>query len=114
VADAPAGLNRYIHEYLPHEILHWGGAIVEMFPETCRGMHEEGISFEDFVPWWFQLARPLDRPYDFFLLKIDRMLEFVLERSPGLLTLAEREAFMLRTAYEDANQTVQPIMEPAR
>jgi uncharacterized protein len=114
VADAPAGLNRYIHEYLPHEILHWGGAIVEMFPETCRGMHEEGISFEDFVPWWFQLARSLDRPYDFFLLKIDRMLEFVVERSPGLLTLAEREAFMLRTAYEDANQTVQPIMEPAR
>ena len=112
VADAPAGLNRYIHEYLPYEILHWGGAIMEMFPETCRGMYEEGISCDDFVLWWFQLARSLDRPYDFFLLKVDRMLEFVVERAPGLLTLAEREASMLRTAYADANQTVQPIMEP--
>jgi len=114
VADAPAGLNRYIHEYLPHEILHWGGDIAEMFTETWRGMHEEGNSLEDFVLWWFQQPRSVDRPYDFFLLKIDRMLEFVVEREPGLLTVAEREASMLRTAYADANQTVQPIMEPAR
>ena len=114
VADAPAGLNRYIHEYLPHEILHWGGDIAEMFTETWRGMHEEGNSLEDFVLWWFQQPRSVDRPYDFFLLKIDRMLEFVVEREPGLLTVAEREASMLRTAYADANQTVQPIMEPTR
>jgi len=114
VADAPAGLNRYIHEHLPHEILHWGGDIAEMFTETWRGMHEEGNSLEDFVLWWFQQPRSVDRPYDFFLLKIDRMLEFVVEREPGLLTVAEREASMLRTAYADANQTVQPIMEPTR
>jgi len=114
VADAPAGLNRYIHEYLPHEILHWGGDIAEMFTETWRGMHEEGNSLEDFVLWWFQQPRSVDRPYDFFLLKIDRMLEFVVEREPGLLTVAEREASMLRTAYAEANQTVHPIMEPTR
>jgi uncharacterized protein len=111
VVEDPAGLDRYIHDYVPHEILYWGGAITEMFPETCRTMNEKGISLDEFVPWWFQAARSVDRPYDFFLLKIDRLLEFVVERAPGLLALAEQEAHVLRTAYADANAKVQPIME---
>ncbi|HEX8749904.1 MAG TPA: hypothetical protein VF732_02235, partial [Nitrospira sp.] len=114
VAADPAGLDRYIHDYLPYEILHWGGAIAEMFPETCREMHEKEIPLDDFVPWWFEVGRALDRPYDFFLLKIDRWLEFVIERAPGLLSVAEREATVLRTAYADANETVRPIMESTR
>ena len=114
VAGDPAGLNRYIHDYMPHEILNWGGAITEMFPETCRVMRGKGVSLEEFVPWWFQIARPVDRPYDFFLLKIDRMLEFVAERAPAVLKQAEREADSLRTAYADANDVVRPIMEPTR
>lgn len=114
VAADPAGLDRYIHDYLPYEILHWGGAIAEMFPETCREMHEKEIPLDDFVPWWFEVGRALDRPYDFFLLKIDRWLEFVIERAPGLLSLAEREATVLRTAYADANETVRPITESTR
>jgi len=114
VAGDPAGLDRYIHDYMPHEILYWGGAITEMFPETCRVISEKGVSLEEFVPWWFQIARPVDRPYDFFLLKIDRMLEFIAERAPAVLKQAEREADSLRTAYADANDVVRPIMEPTR
>ena len=114
VAEDPTGLDRYIHDYLPHEILYWGGAITELFPETCRAMSEMGMSLEEFVPWWFQKARSVDRPYDFFLLKIDRVLDFVAERAPTLLKAAEREADSLRIAYADANETVRPSMEPTR
>jgi hypothetical protein len=66
------------------------------------------------VAWWFQAARPVDRPYDFFLLKIERMLAFVAERAPVAVTHAEREAEMLRQAYVEANNAVHPVMEPAR
>lgn len=114
VADDSTGLDRYIHDYMPHEILYWGGAITEMFPETCCVIREKGLSLEEFVPWWFQIARPVDRPYDFFLLKIDRMLEFVAERAPAVFKQAEREAGLLRTAYATANEVVRPIMEPTR
>jgi hypothetical protein len=114
VMDNPSGLHRYIHDYMPHEILHWGGAITGMFPETCSMLNKNGISLDEFVPWWFQKPRSVDRPYDFFLIKIDRILEFVAERAPVLLTLAEREADTLRTAYADSNEAVGPIMEPAR
>ncbi len=114
VADDSTGLDRYIHDYMPHEILDWGGAITEMFPETCRVIREKGLSLEEFVPWWFQIARPVDRPYDFFLLKIDRMLEFIAERAPAVFKQAEREAGLLRTAYAAANEVVRPIMEPTR
>jgi len=103
VTDDPSGLERYIHVYLPHEILHWGGELIDMFPETCKGLKEQGLPLDDFVPWWFQRSRPADRPYDFFLLKIDRFVEFVAERAPLLIGFARREAETLRQAYEDAN-----------
>ena len=103
VLDDPSGLERYIHAYLPHEILHWGGEMTDMFPETCRGLRQKRVALDDFVPWWFQRSRPTDRPYDFFLLKIDRFVEFVGEQAPALLDLARREAEVLRQAYEDAN-----------
>jgi uncharacterized protein (UPF0276 family) len=103
VARDPSGLLRYIHDYLPYEILHWGGELTDMFPETCKGLNELGLALEQFVPWWFQRSRPLDWPYDFFVLKINRFVEFVAERAPALVALAHREADGLRHAYEDAN-----------
>jgi hypothetical protein len=103
VADDPSGLERYIQEYLPHEILHWGGELTDMFPETCRGLHREDIALDDFVPWWFHRSRPADHPYDFFLLKIDRFVEFVADRAPALVGLSCREAEILRLAYQEAN-----------
>lgn len=103
VAADTVGLTRYIHEYLPHEILHWGGDITDMFPETSRRLKETGLSIDQFVTWWFHRPRPVDQPYDFFLLKIDLLVEFVSERAPALLSLTRQEADALRSAYSDAN-----------
>ena len=114
VAEDPSGLERYVRAYLPHEILHWGGELTDMFPETCRALHGQGISLDEFVPWWFHRSRPATQPYDFFRLKIDRFLEFVTERAPAFLDLAQREAESLRRAYEDANAPNRPLVEPCR
>jgi hypothetical protein len=111
VTDDPSGLERYIHVYLPHEILLWGGEVIDMFSETCKGLKEQGLSLDDFVPWWFQRSRPADRPYDFFLLKIDRFVEFVAERAPALIGPARREAEALRQGYEEANAGGRNLME---
>jgi uncharacterized protein (UPF0276 family) len=114
VMEDRAGLDRYVHDYLPYEILHWGGELTEMFPETCRALAGAGIALDGFVAWWFQAARPVDSSYDFFLLKIERLLAFVAERAPALQIQAQREADELRRAYAEANDAVQPMMEPAR
>jgi uncharacterized protein len=114
VVENSDGLDRYVHNYLPHEILYWGGELAEMFPETCRALAKADVALDSFVTWWFQTARPVDRPYDFFLLKIERMLAFVGERAPVAVDLAEREAETLRQAYAEANNAVHPVMEPAR
>ncbi|HSF69558.1 MAG TPA: DUF692 family protein [Nitrospira sp.] len=111
VVEDPSGLARYIQVYLPHEILHWGGELRDMFPDTCKGLTNEGLSLEEFVPWWFGTARRIDRPYDFFLLKIDRLLEFVAERAPSLLSRARHEADALREAYEGASVGGHQLME---
>jgi hypothetical protein len=111
VAENPSGLERYIRDYLPHEILHWGGDIAAMFPETCTALAEKGIPLGQFVPWWLRRSRAADRPYDFFLLKIDRLLEFVAERAPVLSDLARSEAATMRMAYEVANNAGRPLME---
>ncbi len=113
VVEDSTGLDRYVRDYLPYEILHWGGDVREMFPDSCRALDQAGVELEGLVTWWFQAARPLDRPYDFFLIKIERVLGFIAERAPGLLPLAEQEASGLRRAYALANDAVQPTMEPA-
>jgi uncharacterized protein len=113
-AEDPSGLERYIRGYLVHEILHWGGDIADMFPETCMALQGQGCCLDDFVFWWYHKARTADRPYDFFLLKIDRLLEFVAERAPLLLEGAVREAATLRTAYRDANSLGRPLLESSR
>jgi uncharacterized protein len=114
VAADPSGLERYVGGYLVHEILHWGGDISDMFPETCKRLSERGASLDDFVRWWCDQSRTADRPYDFFLLKIDRFLEFVTEQAPLLVEGAVQEAALLRTAYADANTAGRPLMEPCQ
>jgi hypothetical protein len=105
----PNGLDRYRHEYLPHEILHWGGELTDMFPGTCRELERAGLALERFIPFWFREARPMDAPYDFFLLKIERFVEFVREVLPGAQATALREATELRGAYRQASDTVQVL-----
>lgn len=107
----PVGLRRYQMSYLPHEILHWGGDLTAMFPETCRSVMQRGILLADFVTFWFDRSRPVTAAYDFFLLKIERFLEFVADRAPQLSPDAEQEAQLLRRAYADANDVGATMME---
>ena len=103
--DASA-LSYYIEHYLPHEILEWGGAVREMFPETCRSLDRAGIALDAFVRFWFRESRESGQAYDFFLLKIARFVEFVREVLPAALDTAEREAESLRSGYEAACEQV--------
>lgn len=96
------GLDRYRREYLPHEILHWGGELADMFPATCRELERAGLALERFIPFWFRESRSIEAPYDFFLLKIERFVEFVREALPDSRDIVEREAESLRGGYEVA------------
>ncbi|MGH7260969.1 MAG: multinuclear nonheme iron-dependent oxidase [Nitrospiraceae bacterium] len=101
-----SALALYVDHYLPHEILEWGGAVREMFPETCRSLERAGIPLSEFVRFWFREPREADQAYDFFLLKIARFVEFVREVLPDALETAEREAQALREGYRAANEMV--------
>jgi uncharacterized protein (UPF0276 family) len=103
--DASA-LPLYIEHYLPHEILEWGGAVREMFPETCRDLDRAGVALDAFVRFWFREPRETDQAYDFFLLKITRFVEFVRDALPDSLGTVEREASSLRSGYEAACEVV--------
>jgi hypothetical protein len=111
VAADQAGLTCYRASYLPYEILHWGGDLAEMFPQTCRALAERGICLTEFVAFWFRAPRPLTQSYDFFLLKIERFLEFVTERAPDARVRVQQECDLLRQAYAQANEVGEPVME---
>ena len=98
----PGALEAYRQRYLRHEILHWGGELRDMFPETCKDLDLAGIPLDLFVEYWFREPRRIEDPYDFFLLKLDRFVEFVGERLPHALGSAAREASGLRQAYQSA------------
>jgi hypothetical protein len=108
------GLTRYRASYVPHEILHWGGDLAEMFPQTCRTLAERGLCLTEFVAFWFRSPRPLTHSYDFFLLKIERFLEFVTERAPDVRVCVQQECDSLRLAYAQANEVGEPVMELER
>jgi uncharacterized protein len=101
-------LEIYRTVYLPYEILHWGGDVEAMFPETCRRLAERGMALEGFVSFWFRQPRPLSRSYDFFLLKIERFLEFIHDGAAEFDEIAGREADELRQAYDVANEPMTP------
>lgn len=97
-------LDTYRSIYLPYEILSWGGQVDAMFPQSCRRLEERGVPLSRFVPFWFRRPRTLSGSYDFFLVKIDRFVEFVFEEAPDLATVVEQEAHELRRAYDHANE----------
>jgi uncharacterized protein (UPF0276 family) len=113
-AEEAPGVTRYRTSYVPHEILHWGGDLTEMFPHTCRTLAERGINLTEFVAFWFRSPRPLTHSYDFFLLKIERFLEFVTERAPDVRACVQEECGMLRQAYAQVNELEEPVMEMER
>jgi hypothetical protein len=98
-------LDTYRSIYLPYEILSWGGQVDAMFPQSCRGLEERGVLLSRFVPFWFRQPRVLSGSYDFFLVKIERFVEFVLEVAPDLAAVVEQEANELRRAYDHANES---------
>lgn len=97
-------LDTYRSTYLPYEILSWGGQVDAMFPQSCRRLEKRGVPLSRFVPFWFRRPRTLSGSYDFFLVKIDRFVEFVLEEAPDLAAVVEQEANELRRAYDHANE----------
>ncbi|MGZ8382822.1 MAG: multinuclear nonheme iron-dependent oxidase [Nitrospira sp.] len=99
-------LNRYRDSYLPHELLHWGGELTDMFPRTCVLLAAANIPLAQFIPFWFDKPRPEQDDYDFFLLKIDRFVEFVAGRCPAAGATVTEEAEELRTAYRAANEPI--------
>lgn len=105
----PEDLDWYRTKYLPYEILHWGGDVEAMFPQTCRGLRARQVGLERFVSYWFRQPRPVDRAYDFFDVKIDRFVEFIDETAPELTSLVQREAAELRQAYQDASEAPRPV-----
>jgi uncharacterized protein (UPF0276 family) len=99
-------LDRYRETYLPHELLHWGGELNDMFPKTSDLLGAAGIPLERFVSFWFEMPRPEQDEYDFFLLKIDRFIEFVERDCPSACTTVTEEAEELRAAYHAANEPI--------
>ena len=75
-----------------------------MFPESCRRLAAQGVPLSRFVPFWFSRPRPRSRSYDFFLVKIERFVEFVQDEAPDVGGIAEQEADELRRAYDTANE----------
>ncbi|MDC8447618.1 MAG: DUF692 family protein [Nitrospira sp.] len=102
-------LDLYRSVYLPYEILHWGGKVEDMFVESCRRLRERDVSLDGFVAFWFRKPRPFSGIYDFFLLKVERFVEFVDEIAPELQDIAEAEAQELRRAYRFANEPAVPV-----
>ncbi|BFU92071.1 MAG: hypothetical protein NTAFB01_32580 [Nitrospira sp.] len=102
-------LDFYRSVYLPYEILHWGGKVEDMFVESCRRLSARAVSLDGFVVFWFREPRPLSGTYDFFLLKVERFVEFVHQVAPELGGIAEREAEELRCAYRFANEPGVPV-----
>jgi uncharacterized protein (UPF0276 family) len=97
-------LAYYRRVYLPNEILHWGGKLVDMFPHANRLLNDARVHPMDFVTFWFNRPRAPRTSYDFFLLKIEYFLEFVSTTLPAAFPTASREADALRAGYEAANQ----------
>jgi hypothetical protein len=81
-----------------------------MFPETCRRLAAQGVSLSRFVHFWFSRPRPRARSYDFFLVKIERFVEFVQDEAREVCGIAEQEADELRRAYDAANEPLVQTM----
>lgn len=105
----PSHLDLYRYQYLPYEILTWGGNLHEMFPETCRQLAAAGKDVSGFVDFWFQqhqISNESNESYDFFTLKVDRFPVYVRSVFPEAAAIAEQEADVLRNAYTAACETV--------
>ena len=102
------GLHRYVSDYLPNELLHWGGDLEDLFPQVSRTLKERGIIQQDFVRFWFRQPYPATDAYDFFDIKLDRWMEFVRKVAPDLAEETEREATVLQGLHAQLNHGAVP------
>jgi uncharacterized protein len=100
------GLQRYVREYLPNELLHWGGDLEDLFPQVSRTLKQRGISQQEFVRFWFRQPYPAQGTYDFFNIKLARWTEFVRKVAPDLAKETEREATVLQGLHAQLNMEV--------
>ncbi len=85
------------------------------FRKPAGLLAERGVCLTEFVAFWFRAPRPLTQSYDFFLLKIERFLEFVAESAPEAhVSVSKQESDLLRQAYAQVNEVVRPMMEMER
>ncbi|PJA78472.1 MAG: hypothetical protein CO149_03890 [Nitrospirae bacterium CG_4_9_14_3_um_filter_51_5] len=105
-AEMGEGLRVYATQYLPYEILSWGGDVKVMFPKTCAVLDQHGISLNRFVEFWFAHSRTSESEYDFFLLKIDLFVKFLGQVFPGAGSTVKQEAELLSRGYLLACQGV--------
>ncbi len=104
-------LSHYREHYFPYEILHWGGDLPEMFPETCASLTRAGVDLRTFVMFWTTWSGPIPVPFDFFLLKLEWFTAFVRERWPEAAPIAQRECREMESAYAAANEPPSRIRE---
>lgn len=97
-------LGYYATQYLPYEVLSWGGDVREMFPQTCQLLDRHGISLNQFVEFWFAHARTSESEYDFFLLKIHLFVDFLDQVLPRPVSPVKQEAELLLQGYGVACQ----------
>jgi hypothetical protein len=97
-------LGYYATQYLPYEILSWGGDVRVMFPQTCQLLDQHGVRLNQFVEFWFAHARTSESEYDFFLLKIHLFVEFLDQVLPRAVSPVKLEAELLSQAYAIACQ----------
>ncbi|MDT3777935.1 DUF692 family protein [Nitrospira sp. MA-1] len=105
-AEMNMGLHVYATQYLPYEILTWGGDVRVMFPNACDLLAQYGISLKQFVEFWFAHPRTSECgiEYDFFLLKIDLFVKFIGQMFPEASSLVKQEAELLIQGYLLASQ----------
>ena len=97
-----------MNDYLPNELLHWGGDLEELFPQVSRTLKERGISEQEFVRFWFRQPYPAQDTYDFFDIKLDRWMEFVCEVAPDLAEETQREVTVLQRLHAELNHGAVP------
>ena len=102
------GLHQYVRDYLPNELLHWGGDLEDLFPQLSRTLKERGISEQEFVRFWFRQPYPAQDAYDFFDIKLDRWMEFVREVAPDLAEETQREVTVLQRLHAELNHGAVP------
>ena len=102
------GLHQYVRDYLPNELLHWGGDLEDLFPQLSRTLKERGIRQQEFVRFWFRQPYPAQDAYDFFDIKLDRWMEFVREVAPDLAEETQREVTVLQRLHAELNHGAVP------